>query len=155
MKKVRAGVVLVQGRSLALIRRVHLPGGGRPGREYYVFPGGKVEPGELPEEAAVREALEEMGLDVQIQRLLAEVRFKGQAQYYFLAEVRGGQFGTGQGPEMQGLKPLEHGTYTPVWEVVDGLQGQAVLPAGLLALVKDALDSGWPKQPVLIVDEGE
>lgn len=38
------------------------------------FPGGKIEPGESPAEAAVRETLEETGLAVRAERTLLEVR---------------------------------------------------------------------------------
>ena len=59
----RAAVVLLQDDKIALVER-H-----RAGLHYFTFPGGHVEPGETPEQAAVRETREELGLDVSIQRL--------------------------------------------------------------------------------------
>src|SRR5512142_628749 len=66
--RVRAGIVLIQNDKVALIER-H-----RAGLEYYVFPGGGVDEGETPEHAAVREAMEELGIDVAIQQKIAEIQ---------------------------------------------------------------------------------
>jgi 8-oxo-dGTP diphosphatase len=46
----RASVVIVEGAHVLLIKR------NNKGRTYYVFPGGGIEVGESPQEAAVREA---------------------------------------------------------------------------------------------------
>jgi 8-oxo-dGTP diphosphatase len=62
--KARAAVVLICTDKIALIER-H-----RNGRHYYVFPGGKVEAGETPARAAAREAEEELGLVVKIERTI-------------------------------------------------------------------------------------
>jgi 8-oxo-dGTP diphosphatase len=67
----RGAVILIQGGKVALIRRE------RAGRIYYLFPGGGAEGDETPEQAAVREAREELGLTVALTRLVAEVRFNG------------------------------------------------------------------------------
>lgn len=42
------------------------------GRIYWVLPGGGIEPGESEEECVIREAREETGLDVNIERLLID-----------------------------------------------------------------------------------
>jgi 8-oxo-dGTP pyrophosphatase MutT (NUDIX family) len=54
-KRMTVGVraVLIDGRKVLLVRQTYLPG--------WQFPGGGVEPGETPEAAAAREALEETG----------------------------------------------------------------------------------------------
>ena len=52
--RTRAGVVLIEDGKVALIER-H-----RAGLDYFVFPGGGVDDGETPEQAAVREAMEEL-----------------------------------------------------------------------------------------------
>jgi 8-oxo-dGTP pyrophosphatase MutT (NUDIX family) len=100
----RAAVVIVQDGQVALIER------NREDRHYFTFPGGGVDEGETPEQTAVREAKEELGFDVVLRRLVAEIWFQGKPQWYYLAEVVGGVFGTGVGPEM--VSPyLERGTY--------------------------------------------
>jgi 8-oxo-dGTP diphosphatase len=42
----------------------------RTDRDAWNLPGGRVEPGETPQEAVVREVLEEVGLQVRVERLL-------------------------------------------------------------------------------------
>src|SRR5919205_627578 len=60
-----ATIILPRGDKVLMGRRTI-----EPRRGYWTFPGGYVELGESAEEAAVREAKEEMGIDVRIDRLL-------------------------------------------------------------------------------------
>jgi hypothetical protein len=108
---IRAGVVLRSAAGVAAIERV------RDGMTYHVLPGGQVDPGETPAEAARREAHEELGLIVSVGGLLALVHFDGSVQHYFQAEVLGGEFGTGTGKEMSsariGARDLPGGVAQP------------------------------------------
>jgi ADP-ribose pyrophosphatase YjhB (NUDIX family) len=56
-------------------------------RIYWTLPGGGVEPGETPAQAAVRETLEESGVAVKILRPLFEREYIYGREYAFLAEV--------------------------------------------------------------------
>jgi 8-oxo-dGTP diphosphatase len=147
--RLRAGVVLVEAGRLALIRRV------REGHTYFVFPGGGVEPDEAIEAGARREALEELGLEVVLERLVAEVRFDAPTgesrQVYFWAHRTKGRFGTGTGPEMEGRYPAERGTYHAEWVALDKLAAVDVRPRILADQLLKTPE--WPTGLVLSVHE--
>ncbi|RKT11105.1 8-oxo-dGTP diphosphatase [Streptomyces sp. 1114.5] len=63
---IAAAIVVQMGRVLMVRRRVS------EGQLSWQFPAGKIEPGESPEEAAVRETAEETGLGVAAVKLLGE-----------------------------------------------------------------------------------
>jgi len=144
----RSRAIIIRNHHIALIKRQ------RNDRTYYVIPGGGREPGETPEQTAVRESFEELGLCVSIDRLLAKIVFHGREQFYFFAKVTGGHFGTGKGPEMVGKYPPERGTYTPVWIPLKQVENIDLFPPTIAALVSRAAKSGWPSSVVeIMLDE--
>lgn len=93
-KKPRAAVLLFRdGHLLTLFRR-------KNGEEYHTVPGGKVDPGETPEEAAVREMLEETGLSVRLKKKLWSMVSLDRQEYFYLAAPCEGE-PVFQGPEMK------------------------------------------------------
>lgn len=139
----RAGIILLQDDKVALIER-H-----RAGLHYFTFPGGHVDEGENPEQAAVRETEEELGLQVTLKQNLAQISWHGKWQYYYLVEVTGGTFGSGRGEEI--LDPLpECGTYRPMWMPVAELLDQPVKPREMAEIVVRFSKEGWPEEPVII-----
>ena len=140
----RSRAIIVKNQHIALIKRQ------RDGRTYYVIPGDAREPGETPEQTAVRESYEELGLTVAIDRLLARVIYRGGEQFYFFARVTGGHFGTGNGPEMTGKYPPERGTYTAVWVALSQVEHINLFPPSIATLVTPAARSGWPPAVVEI-----
>ncbi|MEN3362138.1 MAG: 8-oxo-dGTP diphosphatase [Mycobacteriales bacterium] len=114
---------------LLLIRR-----GREPGRGLWSLPGGRVEAGETPAEAAVREVREETGLDVLAGHLIGSVERPGPAgQIYviddFACTVRGGTLRPGDDADDArwvtraeiGVLPLSEG-------LLAALTGWTVLP---------------------------
>jgi 8-oxo-dGTP pyrophosphatase MutT (NUDIX family) len=142
----RSAIVLIEDNKLALIER-H-----RAERHYFSFPGGGVDEGETPEQAAIREAEEELGIIVVIKQKVAEVIFNGKPQYYFLAEKISGEFGSGAGEEYGEYNP-EHGTYHPLWMSLADVPNNSVLPRELAELVVRFAKEGWPAEPVIIIEE--
>ncbi|MFS0782671.1 NUDIX domain-containing protein [Bacillus sp. 1P06AnD] len=114
----RSSIILIQENKVALIKRI------RNSSLYYVFPGGGIEEGETAEEAAEREAFEELGVEVKINRCFAQINFNG-TQSFFLAEQIGGTFGTGKGDE---YKVGNRGIYVPLWINVENICSMDVRP---------------------------
>ena len=147
--RTRSAAILIQNNSLALIER-H-----RAGLHYFTFPGGGVDEGETPEQAVVREAREELGMEVRVLRLVAKVWFRGDPQFFFLVEQVGGEFGTGTGEEYASDHDPARGTYEPIWMSLAEVTVKNVLPQPVAALVVQSHASGWPSDSVTIYEESK
>jgi 8-oxo-dGTP diphosphatase len=142
----RSAIILIEDNKLALIER-H-----RAGLHYFTFPGGGVDEGESPQQAAIREAEEELGILVEIKQKAAEVIFNGNTQYYFLVEKLSGEFGTGTGEEYGEYDPV-HGTYHPIWMPLTDVLSNNIVPRELADLVVRFEKEGWPAEPVIIIEK--
>ena len=145
--RVRSAAILIQNNALALMER-H-----RDGRHYFSFPGGGVDEGETPEQAVVREAHEELGIEVKVIRLAAEVWFRGKQQFFFLVEQTGGTFGTGAGEEFASDRDPARGTYDPIWMPLEQVTAQNVLPKQVAELVAKSHPDHWPVTPIVIREQ--
>jgi len=86
--KVAVGTIILDERGhIVLVRRAIEPGYGR-----WVFPGGFVDRGEAVMAAAIREAREESGLDIRLDRLINVYSYPGRAPVIivYAATVVGG-----------------------------------------------------------------
>lgn len=122
--RIRSAVIIEENDKILLIKRV------KEGQTYFVFPGGQVERGETFEQAAIREALEEIGVIVELEELFFELSFNGQ-QVYYRAKIIGGKIGTGTGPEYS-QPELYSGTFEPVWLAENELTKHDVRPMELI-----------------------
>ncbi len=80
-KNQRAGVAIKKGEKLLLIKRKKDNG------TYYILPGGGVESGEAPKQAAIREVKEELGIDVIIDKKIAEFEHRGNTEFIFYQKI--------------------------------------------------------------------
>lgn len=149
--RVRAGIVLIKDHKVALIER-H-----RGDLHYFVFPGGGVDEGESPEQAAIREAMEELGVKVVIKQKVVEVYLGSKSrQIYFLVEQTGGNFGTGTGPEFTNPDADNQDVikYLPVWMPLEELSWRdKVFPADVAKLVLKSVRDGWPEEAIIAFEE--
>ncbi|MFJ8401201.1 NUDIX domain-containing protein [Streptomyces microflavus] len=137
--RVRAGAILIRDGHLLLIR-FQDPDEDGP---YYEIPGGGVEAGETPEEAAVRELREETGLLGSVGREVARVWKGGRYEHYFVMTAEGRI-----GP------PETLDTYggTPVWIPVAELPATPLWPRRLSWRIEHWHRTGWPAHPAELAD---
>lgn len=108
------GLVVQDGRLILMERW-------RDGLHYFSIPGGGVEPGETPEEAAIRELYEELGIRVAVDRKVYEMRTDDALHHIFLCAYNGGE------PALHPASPeaAEHAAgdnrFRPRWVKVDEL----------------------------------
>ncbi|QIN81977.1 NUDIX domain-containing protein [Rubrobacter tropicus] len=126
----RAAVVILDGDRVLLMRRR------KETEDYYVLPGGGIEPGETPDEAAVREAREETGLYVRLDRKLGVFDDNGRRGHYFLVTKFEGTQRVG-GPERERMSPENR--YDLEWAEVERLRVLEIRPAGIAAVCEGGL----------------
>jgi ADP-ribose pyrophosphatase YjhB (NUDIX family) len=102
--KVATGVLVARAERVLLVRRNHEPGLG-----LWSFPSGFVDRGEVVEDAAAREALEETGLEVRITGLIGVFSEPGGSVVFVMYE---GEPATGGDP-VAGPEALEVGFFAP------------------------------------------
>jgi 8-oxo-dGTP diphosphatase len=117
---VSTAIIVQDGRVLMARRRE------REGKLLWSFPGGAIEAGETPEQAAVREVSEEVGLEVEAVQVLGD-RIHPQSgvhMTYVACSVVAGEAYVADAEELAEVAWLEHGQipeYVP-WGLFDKVQ---------------------------------
>ncbi len=129
MPKDRAVCVCFDDGRVLLMRRV------KNGRRYTVLPGGGVEEGESPAEAAVREFQEETGLSGDVVEHLATIQHADRRAHYFRLTTAAGAPVLGD-PEAASQTPDNR--YQPLWVPIADLDDEPIVPAEAKSVVADA-----------------
>lgn len=121
---ISAAIIVRDGRVLMVRRRI------KEGELMWQFPAGAVEPGETPEQAAVRETAEETGLTVEAVKVLGErVHPKtGRAMSYTACDAVSGEAQVADAEELDAVAWVAHG------EIPE------YVPYGLFGPVQEYLD---------------
>lgn len=118
MKRIRVAGLVEMENGYALMHRMNVKkkeNSDAPYGEYYVFPGGGLEEGEVFEEGVKREVFEEFGIEVEVKEKLYFRQIGDELdEYLFLCKYLSGNLGTGTGPEFSGdPKYADRGLYIP------------------------------------------
>ena len=122
-KRQRAAIAIVEGGRILLIHRI------KPGKDYYVLPGGGIKRRETAAIACVRETREETGLNVHLGGTLCVLDAKDRVEHVFLARSHAGELRLG-GPELAKMGPDNQ--YRLEWLDREQLQRIKLKPKGLL-----------------------
>lgn len=134
----RIRAIIIDSGRLALIKR------NRADEEYYVLPGGGIEPGEEPLQALQREVFEELGVTIHVGEFFTELRRSGpdeeEMQSFYLCTQTGGRFGTGKGPEFDpDSAHAQKGIYIPIKISISEIGTLTIYPPGIKELILEKL----------------
>ena len=142
MKHIRAAGIVIRDKSVLLIHRIN------HGKEYYVFPGGGVEDDETPEQAAIREVIEETSLKVGLNKPLYGLTYDDDSeQYFFLCDYIAGEPQLGEANEAEEMRRSNENYYEPKWYSIDQLPTLLVYPLEVRDWLLEDLQNGFILTP--------
>ena len=131
----RAGVIVYN----SFLDKILLIHRWKNGQEYFVIPGGTIEPGEKALGAALREMKEEVNLSFSVDQLRTAFSLNNQSkeEYYFYAELCTVETPLIQGEEAQRSSPQN--IYQPEWVSLQELYNHNLRPESLKSLLLEFL----------------
>lgn len=121
----RACMVLVKNNHILMVRQIYR------GKEIWTFPGGRIEAGETPVAAAIRETREEVKLETKVVSILSQrAREDGRGNYYcYQGEVESGNVELGIDPERGGdEQELKEVKWVSIQELTQHPEVKKILP---------------------------
>lgn len=142
----RAAGIVIKDSSILLMERK------RDDQHYYVFPGGGVEEGETPEQAAVRELEEETLIAVELNKLLYKITYFEQrpernAQLFYLCSYVSGEPALHADSIEQLKMNAGNGVYIPQWVPLDRIRSLMLYPFWIRDRLNDDIKNGFKGAP--------
>lgn len=154
MRKGTVRGIIVKDNKIAVIKRIREKDG--KVREYYVLPGGGIEDEETMEQAMLREAKEELGVEVKINGELYKFINMGELNHFMLCEIINGEFGTGTGPEYTSTEYKDRGQYIPMMLTREEMQQVDLVPNEIRdKIIKDTEKNEILKQLMKVIEDRE
>lgn len=131
----RAGVIIYN----PLLDKILLIHRWKDGQEYFVIPGGTIEPEESPLQAALREIKEEVDLTFSADQLCTAFSFnnQGREEHYFYTDLSTADTPLMQGEEVQ--RSSLQNIYQPEWVSLRDIYSHNLRPESLKSLLLEFL----------------
>jgi ADP-ribose pyrophosphatase YjhB (NUDIX family) len=122
------------------------------GSHYFSIPGGRMEPGETPEMACVREIFEETSIDALPTKEVFTLIGGDPEHHIYLCEYVSGEPQLGLDTEEYRLTQGGEDTYEPKWIPLDDLPALELAPSFTKLLLLNALKNGFPDDALIHVE---
>jgi len=142
-----ARAIIIEDDKLLVMKRI------KQGIEYYTLVGGKLNGGETPEQAVVREVKEETGLDITSARLVFTETHREpyNDQSIFLCEVAPhGAVAVQEHSEEGLMNRIDINVHSPEWVRASFFPRLAFNTMKLQTAISDSLKNGFPKEPTAL-----